>query len=347
MPLTRNERIRRDDGCAVRMLADELPGTVLHDIFSTSIRSGKAGIGITVGVSGNNDGNVEISVTGTGRKIPDDTKGRTFDRFLIDPDKRGRYGPGLYIVKLIIGAYAGRVWAKDRVCATRNGVPQSALPLKARSPPVFPYPVLFQPACKIDHDPYLLSSGKGTHAIIIDLLYMPEFVFEKIFLYKGQKCDLLFYAGGLILHGHLGCPPALVSRYLRMVLPVLVQPGKLAPVHVSLFIRFTVEHVRVNAAYEKTPFVYPAPVVIKKITGPGLIVFCLQGIPRHIERAVLVAEFREGGRFNRPGIDLPRNCGVLVEKKDMTIESPGAAPAAEITPEPHLSNNRCQALCGI
>jgi signal transduction histidine kinase len=58
---------------------------------------------------------VLVSVIDTGRGIPDDMKPNIFDRFMQDSDKRSSYGLGLHIVKMLIGAYGGRIWADDRV----------------------------------------------------------------------------------------------------------------------------------------------------------------------------------------------------------------------------------------
>jgi signal transduction histidine kinase len=109
-----NEKIRIED-CTVTVLADEMLGMVLHNIILNSIQFRGAGVEITVSTRDNNDGTVEISVIDNGRGIPDEVKPYIFDRFRKDSDKRSSYGLGLHIVKMIVEAYGGRVWADDRV----------------------------------------------------------------------------------------------------------------------------------------------------------------------------------------------------------------------------------------
>jgi signal transduction histidine kinase len=109
------EKIRWHDDCAISVLGDEMLGTALHNIIANSIKSGDPGVEITVSARDNNDGTVEVSVIDTGKGIPDEMKTQIFDRFLKDPDKRSSYGMGLHIVKMLIEAYGGRVWADDRV----------------------------------------------------------------------------------------------------------------------------------------------------------------------------------------------------------------------------------------
>jgi sensor domain CHASE-containing protein len=109
------EKIHWHDDCAITVLGDEMLGTALHNIIANSIKSGDSGVEITVSACDNNDGTVEVSVIDTGKGIPDDMKTQIFNRFLKDPDKRSSYGMSLHIVKMLIEAYGGRVWADDRV----------------------------------------------------------------------------------------------------------------------------------------------------------------------------------------------------------------------------------------
>jgi sensor domain CHASE-containing protein len=110
-----DEKIRWHEDCAIGVLGDEMLGTVLHNIIATSIRFGDPGVGITVSARDNKDGTVEVSVIDNGRGIPDRLKAQIFDRYLQDPETRSSYGMGLYIVKMLIEAYGGTVWADDRV----------------------------------------------------------------------------------------------------------------------------------------------------------------------------------------------------------------------------------------
>jgi signal transduction histidine kinase len=109
------EKIRWTDDCTIAVLGDDMLGTALHTIIANRIPPGDHGVEITVSARDNNDGTVEVSVIDTGTGIPDEIKDQVFDRFFKSPDKRGSYGRGLHIVKLLIEAYGGRIWAEDRV----------------------------------------------------------------------------------------------------------------------------------------------------------------------------------------------------------------------------------------
>jgi signal transduction histidine kinase len=109
------EKIRWNDDCTVAVLGDEMLGSALHTIIANRITSGNHGVDITVSARDNDDGTVEVSVIDTGTGIPDEIKAQIFDRFFKGPDKRASYGIGLHVVKLLIEAYGGRIWAEDRV----------------------------------------------------------------------------------------------------------------------------------------------------------------------------------------------------------------------------------------
>jgi hypothetical protein len=203
-------------------------------------------------------------------------------------------------------------------------------------------PVLFQPSVAENHNLDFFTSGKCPNAVVIDLLYMPELVLGKVILHTYKKCNLLPDTGNFKVLGFCGCILAANFWDVCMILTMLIQAGNLAPVYVPLLIRFPVKHMRVNATDGKPPVIYPAPVVLKEVAGPAVIVLCPECIPGYIECSFLVAKLRERSRFNRFRINFPGYCHITVEKEYMAVECPGAAPAAEITPEPDLPNNRCK-----
>ena len=125
---------------------------------------------------------------------------------------------------------------------------------------------------------------------------------------------------------------------------MLVEAGDLAPVHLSPFIRFPVEHVRIDAADGKPAVIDPAPVVFQKPARSLAIVLYFQGIPRNIENTVLVAELGIRSRFERVRIDLPDRGNITVKQEDMAVECPGAAPAAGSAPEAHVPDNTGKAF---
>jgi signal transduction histidine kinase len=103
------------DHCNRKVLANEMLGVVFDNIFSNSIKFGGEGTAISVTARDLPDGMVEISVTDTGPGIPDQMKPHVFDRFMQDTRKRGSYGLGLHIVKMLIESYGGSVQAGDRI----------------------------------------------------------------------------------------------------------------------------------------------------------------------------------------------------------------------------------------
>ena len=103
------------DHCNRKVLANEMLGVVFDNIFSNSIKFGGEGTAISVSARDLPDGMVEISVTDTGPGIPDQMKPHVFDRFMQDTRKRGSYGLGLHIVKMLIESYGGSVQAGDRI----------------------------------------------------------------------------------------------------------------------------------------------------------------------------------------------------------------------------------------
>jgi signal transduction histidine kinase/DNA-binding response OmpR family regulator len=102
-------------GCDISVLADEKLPIVFQNLISNSIKFGGEAGKIEVAVVDQPEEMVLVSVIDTGRGIPDDMKLNIFDRFMQDSDKRSSYGLGLHIVKMLIGAYGGRIWADDRV----------------------------------------------------------------------------------------------------------------------------------------------------------------------------------------------------------------------------------------
>lgn len=101
--------------CDVVVLADGMLQVVFQNLFSNSIKYGGVEVVIEVSVDEQPEGILQVSVSDTGRGIPDEMKPGIFDRFMQDSHKRSSYGLGLHIVKMLIEAYGGRIWADDRV----------------------------------------------------------------------------------------------------------------------------------------------------------------------------------------------------------------------------------------
>jgi signal transduction histidine kinase len=110
----------RCEQCAVTVLADEKLEMVFFNIISNSVKYGGPQTEITISTRPIDNETLEISVTDTGKGISDTMKPLVFDRFMKDTDRRGSYGLGLHIVKMLIEAYGGRVRADDRVAGHRD-----------------------------------------------------------------------------------------------------------------------------------------------------------------------------------------------------------------------------------
>ena len=134
--------------------------------------------------------------------------------------------------------------------------------------------------------------------------------------------------------------PAEIFGNLRVVLTVFIEAGNLAPGYSSPLVRLTVKHIGVNTTDREPLVVYPAPVVLQEEARPAIIVLCFERIPGYIECSVLVAKLRVWGGFNQFRIDFPCYRRITVEEEHVPVKSPCAAPAAEITPEPDLTDDR-------
>lgn len=108
------KNIRYLDG-EVWVVADEMLGIVFHNILLNSLQFGRENLLIEITAKDRGNDIVEIAVIDNGNGIPDDMKPLIFDRFMKGSDKRSSYGLGLHIVKMLIEAYDGHVWADDRI----------------------------------------------------------------------------------------------------------------------------------------------------------------------------------------------------------------------------------------
>ncbi len=104
----------RYDGSQVGVLADRLLPTVFTNLIGNAVKHGGSGAGITIRVEERN-GEVLVSVEDTGPGIPDEIKAKLFQRF-----ERGRAsgrgdGLGLFIVRMLVDRYDGKIRIEDRV----------------------------------------------------------------------------------------------------------------------------------------------------------------------------------------------------------------------------------------
>ncbi len=131
------------EGKQVRVTADDLLPEVFTNLIGNSIKFGEPGVGVRVRVE-EGDGTVAVSVEDTGPGVPDAVKPTLFTRFVRGTSARSGKGLGLYITRMLITRYGGRIWVEDRVpghpeCGAvfRFTLLRSDLP---REPPVSPAP---------------------------------------------------------------------------------------------------------------------------------------------------------------------------------------------------------------
>jgi PAS domain S-box-containing protein len=110
LDLNGNER------CHVR--ANELLHDVFANLVSNAIKHTEDGtdIAIVLEMRGENGSRYcRVSVEDDGPGIPDDFKGKIFNRMLKGTTRAKGMGLGLYLVKTLVENYGGRVWVEDRV----------------------------------------------------------------------------------------------------------------------------------------------------------------------------------------------------------------------------------------
>ncbi len=106
---------------------------------------------------------------------------------------------------------------------------------------------------------------------------------------------------------------------------MLVETGELSPVYHPVFVRFAVEHIWVYSTDRKTAVVNPALSVFQKPAAATASIQCPYCIPRDIEYAVLVAEFRLRCWLKSSRVKCPDRGDIAVEQEYMTVECPGTA----------------------
>jgi PAS domain S-box-containing protein len=107
----------RANGQGGHVLASDLLKEVFSNIIGNAIKHtpGDVSIDITVNrVFGADEGYFKVAIEDNGPGIPDEAKKKVFSRLTPGKKAKGR-GIGLYIVKLLVEEYGGRVWVEDRV----------------------------------------------------------------------------------------------------------------------------------------------------------------------------------------------------------------------------------------
>jgi PAS domain S-box-containing protein len=116
-----SEEARNFRGASIRqvvppleVLADNLLATIFMNLIGNSVKFGGPEVEIVVRAE-ELDGEVLVSVEDNGPGVPDDVKGKLFQRFERGKARGRGDGLGLFICRTLIGRYGGRIWIEDRV----------------------------------------------------------------------------------------------------------------------------------------------------------------------------------------------------------------------------------------
>ncbi|MDN7011893.1 PAS domain S-box protein [Methanoculleus sp. FWC-SCC3] len=104
----------RYEGTNLAVMADALLPEVFTNLIGNSIKFGGPEVEITIGVE-ECDGEVRVSVEDTGPGVPDVMKEAIFMRFGQSRQRKSGQGLGLYITRMLVTRYGGRIRVDDRV----------------------------------------------------------------------------------------------------------------------------------------------------------------------------------------------------------------------------------------
>jgi two-component system, NarL family, sensor histidine kinase BarA len=96
------------------VLADDLISEVFVNLIGNAAKFGGPEVEVAIRVEEHGD-EVCVSVEDTGPGVVDELKGRIFDRFARGTHRTFGTGLGLYICRMLVERYGGRIWEEDRV----------------------------------------------------------------------------------------------------------------------------------------------------------------------------------------------------------------------------------------
>jgi signal transduction histidine kinase len=102
------------EGTTASVCANGLISEVFRNLIGNSAKFGGKGVRVWIRVTDEGD-QVTVSIEDNGPGIPDDLKPAIFNRFRRGKTERSGKGLGLYICRMIIEGYGGRIWVADRV----------------------------------------------------------------------------------------------------------------------------------------------------------------------------------------------------------------------------------------
>ncbi|RXE55632.1 hypothetical protein ABH15_05100 [Methanoculleus taiwanensis] len=98
----------------ITVYADELLAEVFANLIGNAVKFGGDAVTVTIRIEEMEE-TVLISIEDTGPGIADDLKEVLFNRFRKGAEAGSRKGLGLYISRMLVERYGGRIWAEDRV----------------------------------------------------------------------------------------------------------------------------------------------------------------------------------------------------------------------------------------
>ena len=101
-------------GTGASVCANSLLSEVFRNLIGNSAKFGGPGSQVWIRVTEDGD-QVTVSVEDSGPGIPDELKPAIFNRFQKGKSRKSGKGLGLYISRMIVEGYGGRIWAGDRV----------------------------------------------------------------------------------------------------------------------------------------------------------------------------------------------------------------------------------------
>ena len=104
----------RYEGRPVAVLADDLLSQVFANLIGNAEKFGGSDVDIAIQVDEHGE-EVVVSVEDTGPGIPDAVKAGLFRRFQKGEGELTGAGLGLYICRMLIERYGGRIWVDDRI----------------------------------------------------------------------------------------------------------------------------------------------------------------------------------------------------------------------------------------
>jgi sensor domain CHASE-containing protein/GAF domain-containing protein len=113
------------DRSALWVYADELMPEIFMNLIGNALKFGGTDIQIVIGVVPGQD-EVEVSIRDDGPGISDSLKPLLFKKFQRGSTSKSGKGLGLYIVRMLVERYGGRVWVEDAI----SGTPESGTVIK-------------------------------------------------------------------------------------------------------------------------------------------------------------------------------------------------------------------------